>query len=90
MGTFEITDYNQADGPFEGAEVTMEITPTMEKTLAEDFGLEVELLQADRKPHPDGSGRSILKFTIMDEEKAELLREFVLKVISQSHKQNMN
>lgn len=87
MGTFEINDLIQ---PFEGAEVTMEVTPDMEKILADELNLEIELLQADRKPHPDGSGRSILKFTITDQAKAEQIREFVLKVISQSHNKNMN
>lgn len=90
MGEFEVYDWMNNIGPWEGAEVSMEVTPAMEKILKEEFNLEIELLQADRKPHPDGSGRSILKFKIMDEEKALMLKEFVLKVISQSHTKNMN
>lgn len=90
MGEFEVTDWMDNTGPFEGAEVTMEVTPDMEQIMKEEFNLELELLQAERKPHPDGSGRSILKFMITDQDKAEMLRDFVLKVISQSHNKNMN
>lgn len=74
--------------PFEGAEVSMTVTQYMEKILSDKFDLEIEFLQADRKKLPDG--RSEIKFTLYDFDKALQLKELVLMMISQSHNKNMN
>ena len=50
--------------------------------------MEIDFLQAERMPMDDG--RTWIKMQIQDEQKIELLREFCLKLISKSHKKNMN
>lgn len=65
--------------------LTMEVTPTVEMKLKEAFNLEVEILQGDREIMPDGRNKITIK--IYDATKCEMVKEFCLKMISQSHNQ---
>lgn len=65
------------------ATLTMEITPEMEKQFkGEPFFLEIEMLQGDREELENGMIK--YKCVINDHDKAELMKEFVLKCISHS------
>lgn len=65
------------------ATVEMTLTPEMEQTFKEYFNLEIEMMQGITEHLPNGQ----TKFTIeVAPDKAELIKEFMLKVISQSHK----
>lgn len=69
------------------AEVEMDVTPEMEKLLIEIFNVEIEVMQGSIEKLPDGKNR--IKFEVGGE-KAELIKEFILKGISKSHKANLN
>lgn len=70
--------------------LSMTVTPEMEANFKDfPFFLEIELLQADRKVLPDGR-IEYSNVLIHDPEKADLMKEFVLKMISHSHLQNGN
>lgn len=68
--------------------LTMEVTASMEKTIIEAFNLEIEVLQGMREPMLDG--RTRFTITINDKQKSDIVREFILKLISQSHLVNPN
>jgi hypothetical protein len=72
------------------ANLNMVLTPDMEKMM-KDFPwfLEIEMLEADRRVLSDGR-IEYKNVVIADDEKAELLKEFVLKMISHSHISNDN
>lgn len=72
----------------EPAELTMEIDRETEQFLVDHFDLELEVLQGSREQLPDG--RSRIRMLITDQQKAQLVFAFVVKLISQSHKQNLN
>ena len=74
--------------PFDGAELTMEITPDMEESILNLFDLKIEILKGTRETMEDGKIR--IKIFITDEDKAMMVKEFVLKMISKSHIKNMN
>ena len=68
----------------EPATLEMELTPEMEKCLkGEPFFLEIEMLQGEKQDLPDGRVRYTL--IIQDQFKIDLIKEFVLKLISSSH-----
>ena len=68
--------------------LTWTVTPDMADTLTEALNLAVERLQGTTKRLPDG--RLEITITIHDEQKIGLCREFVLKMISQSHNKILN
>lgn len=69
--------------------LTMEITREMEEMFKGfPFFLEIEMLQGEREPLPDG--RIKYKIEIADTDKAELMKEFLLKMISKSHLSSNN
>ncbi len=66
------------------ATVEMEITPYIEDLLKkEPFFLEIEMLQGTREVLNDGRIKYEIK--IVDHTKQDIIKEFVLKMISQSH-----
>jgi len=69
------------------ADVEMDVTPEMEKLLIETFNIEIEVMQGTSEKLPDGRNR--IKFKVGGE-KSDVIREFVLKTISKSHKANLN
>lgn len=72
-----------------GATLKMTITPEIEKQFKSyPYFLEIEMMQGDRKVLKDG--RIKYRIEIDDEEKADLMKEFVLKMISKSHITNKN
>lgn len=72
-----------------GATLKMTITPEMEKQFkGYPYFLEIEMMQGDRKVLKDGRIKYWIE--IDDEEKADLMKEFVLKMISKSHITNKN
>jgi hypothetical protein len=74
----------------EVAKLDMTITPDMEEQMKGfPFFLEIEMLRADRTVVKDGR-IEYSNVLIEDEQKAELVKEFVLKMISHSHLQNGN
>lgn len=68
--------------------LTMELTPEMEKVVKEQFNLEIEMMQGDKESLPGGMTKYTIK--IYDDQKCEMVKEFVLKMISESHLKNMN
>jgi hypothetical protein len=67
----------------EPATLEMTVTPTMEQQMKDaPFFLEIEILQGEREDLKDGRIR--YKIEIHDMDKAELVKEFILKVISKS------
>lgn len=67
----------------------MTITKEVESILKGDpFFLEIEMLQGERIEMTDG--RLWYKIEIADSDKSELMREFVLKMISNSHNASPN
>lgn len=61
----------------------------MEKMFKEaPYFLEIEMMQGNRKMLKDG--RIKYKIEIADPDKSELMKEFVLKMISHSHNKNQN
>jgi hypothetical protein len=72
----------------EGATITMELTTEFAKTIRDRLNIEIEMLQGIIEPMPDGRTRYII--TVTDPDKMELLREFALKLISNSHNHPMN
>lgn len=69
------------------ANLEMELTPYMAEIVERDFDLQIEFLQSTKEPLPDGRTRY---FMTVKGEKAELIKEFVLKLISMSHTKNLN
>lgn len=70
-------------------ELKMTISKEIEDLFKkEPFFLEIEMLQGNRKVLKNG----MIKYsiTISDPDKQIVIREFVLKIISQSHKQSKN
>lgn len=66
------------------AEVKMILTPIMEKWMQEIF--EIEMLQGERTPLPDGKVRYKIH---LSEEKAEVVRKALLEYIAKDlHSQN--
>ena len=71
------------------AQIKMTITPNIEKMMkGEPFFLEIEMLQGSRKVLKDG--RIKYRIEVADPHKQEIVKEFVLKMISKSHLQNGN
>lgn len=71
----------------EPAIITMELTPDMEKLVKETFDIEVEMLSGTIEKLADGRTR----FTIeVKHPKSELILKFMLMIISNSHKLNLN
>jgi hypothetical protein len=67
------------------AELEMRITPEIENLMkGEPFFLEIEMLQGTRTELQDG--RIEYKIQITDPAKKEMVVEFLLKMISNSHK----
>jgi hypothetical protein len=67
----------------------MTITPEIEQMFkGAPMFLEIEMLQAEKRRLPDG--RTWYKLEIHDQVKADLMQEFCLKMISQSHKANLS
>jgi hypothetical protein len=72
------------------ATLTMTLTPDMEEQMKGfPFFLEIEMLRADKKRLEDGR-IEYSNVIIEDAEKSNLVKEFVLKMISHSHLQNGN
>jgi hypothetical protein len=69
-------------------ELVMEISADIEKELTEYFNIEIEMLQAERKPMCDG--RTEISLKIYDKQKCEMIKEFLLKCISKSIDKNLN
>jgi hypothetical protein len=67
----------------EPAILTMTLTPYMEQVIKDTFNIEIEMLQGKRRNLKDG--RVKYKIEIHDMQKAEMVKEFVLKFISGSH-----
>jgi hypothetical protein len=65
------------------AKLTMTITPCMEKVMKETFNLEIEMLQGIKRNLKDGRIKYCIE--IGDMQKAEMIKEFLLKFISDSH-----
>ncbi len=61
------------------AEVTIELTPDMEKLFIETFGIEIEMMQGEIAQMDDGRKRFKIK---VKGEKAEMIGKFVLRIIS--------
>jgi|GEM_PF-1325886 len=70
------------------ATITWTVTPDMADTLTEALNLSVERMQGTTVNLPDG--RLEITITVEDEQKIEMCREFVLKLISKSHLKNLN
>lgn len=71
----------------EHATLEMEITPCMEKLFVDTFNIEVEMIQGFIRVLPDG--RKHYKISIC-QEKAELVKKFVLMIFSKSNQINLN
>lgn len=70
------------------AEITMTVSPEMEKELVELFDISIEVMQGNRKELPDG--RCEIKISVANYQKQEMIKEFVLNAISKSHTNNKN
>lgn len=78
MNNIEFHTYGE--GPtFTGGDLKLTCSPEMEKWFAKNFDLEIEILQAERHPAPDGQTRLVLK--VMNEEKAVRIRQFCILII---------
>jgi hypothetical protein len=69
-------------------ELNMEISSSMEKLFRETFNIEVEMLQGNREVTPNGMIKYELK--IYDEQKSQLIKEFILQMISMPDRMNFN
>jgi hypothetical protein len=65
----------------------MDLTDEMAKTIRENFNLEVEMLQGSQEKLADGRTRYIVE---VRGEKMEMVQEFILKLISNSHNVILN
>lgn len=61
-------------------ELTMEITPCMEKVFMQELNLEIEMLQGIRTELPNGMIKYEVK--IYDDLKNDIIKEFCLRVIA--------
>jgi len=71
----------------EPAEVTMDLTPTMEKLITDVFNIEMEIMQGETESLGDGRNRITIK---VEGEKAEMIGKFILSFISRRDEINLN
>ena len=69
------------------AEVTMEVNDEIADLIRETFNVEVEMLRGSIEKLPNGQTK--YSFEVAGQ-KAEMIKEFILKVISKSHQQNLS
>lgn len=67
--------------------LTMELTPSMKAIVVDTLDIEIEFMRGTAETLPDG--RTMYTLLIPDE-KVAIVRVFVLKLISHSHKANMS